>query len=84
MYGENNVSVNAEKKQPYHMELAEKLFSELYSLPEKEQVEAFKYIQKRLADRRIEHHECMCKDLSNFNQAIKSHLDGTNIITAAL
>lgn len=85
MYPQTNDGANvAEKQQPYHIEKAEIAFNNLAELGHKEQVEAFKYLQKKLADSRISANEDMQKELESFSVNIKTHAEGTSIITSGL
>lgn len=86
MYPQTNdpVKMVSEKQQPYHIEKAEIAFNNLAELGHKDQVEAFKYLQKKLADSRIQANECMQKELEGFSVDVKVHAEGTNIIASGL
>lgn len=86
MYPQTNDAVKMvdEKQQPYHIEQAEIAFNTLAELGHKDQVEAFKYLQKKLADSRVTANECMQKELEYHSMDVKAHAEGTNIIASGL
>ncbi|ASU34397.1 hypothetical protein MuYL_2510 [Mucilaginibacter xinganensis] len=69
---------------PYHIEMAESAFNVLSGLSHKDQVEPFKYLQKKLADARILANENMQKELEIYSVDVKAHAEGTNIIASGL
>ena len=85
MYPQSNeAAVMPEKQQPYHIEKAEIAFNTLAELGHKDQVEAFKYLQKKLADSRVAANQCMQKELEYHSIDVKCHAEGTNIIASGL
>lgn len=73
-----------EKEPPYHISQANKAFDELVGLGHKEQVEAFKHLQKRICDFRYETCKNATSELEKFHCDLKEHFAGTDQIAAAL
>lgn len=83
MYPQTNEAVKAEQ-QPHYIERAEYAFKELSELSHKDQVSAFKHLQKILTDSRVKANESMQKELESFSVDVKAHAEGTAIIASGL
>lgn len=86
MYQKDNEKCVAheEKPQPYYLQVADRAFDEIISLSNDEMVESFKYLQKKLADRRVEIYKNMEIEIGEYNASLRSLDNGTSVIASGL
>lgn len=72
------------QKTPYHIEVANEVFERFIGLDGRDQVDAFKHLQRKLAEHRFEVTKNMQIESENFAIQIKNQIDGTDIIASGL
>lgn len=83
-YENQSMAMPSKGKMPYHIEKAESAFSDLCGLDHKEQVEAFKYLQKKIVDQRIDQATTIKKQLEAAGNDVCAMEEGTKLICSAL